>query len=188
MEELITLNQLKEYDEEKTNKIDARFNNAYNYVDNGLNELNGYVNDGFNVVNLNVANLASNLADNFNTVNNQINNAYNYVNNGFNEIHNNLSVANLAATNATITDLNVTNAIVNGYNVLTENNVTDTVALDDSRVITSGAVYNAIANSAVSFDNTPTTGSTNAVTSEGILNYVDNQVTLAITQVLNTGF
>jgi len=32
MDELITLNQLKEYDAEKTNKLNVRFDNVYNYV------------------------------------------------------------------------------------------------------------------------------------------------------------
>lgn len=122
MDELITLNQLKEYDAEKTNKIDARFN----------------------------------------------------------EIHNNFNVVNLVATNATITDLNVTNIAING--------VTGTNGLVLGIDNENNLNWLTVSTPSIDFDNTPTAGSTNAVTSEGILNYVDTQVTAAITQVLNTGF
>lgn len=40
----------------------------------------------------------------------------------------------------------------------------------------------------LTFDNAPTTGSSNPVTSDGIKTYVDTQIDTAITQVLNTGF
>ena len=104
MEELITLNQLKEYDEEKTNKLNVRFNNVYNYVNDELNNANNSIN-GLNLY-----------------VGNEISNVYNYVNNGFNEIHNelnethnNFTTLNLSATNATVTGLNVVNTVsING--------------------------------------------------------------------------
>lgn len=89
MEELITLNQLKIYDAEKTNHLNMQFNNVYNYVDNG-----------FNNVNLDVANLG-------NTVNG--------IHNELNETHNNFTTLNFSATNATVTDLNVVNTVsING--------------------------------------------------------------------------
>lgn len=97
MEELITLNQLKIYDAEKTNHLNVQFNNVYNYVDDGFNNAYNYIDNGFNNVNvqfndaynyidnglnnlsLDVANLQNYVDDGFNNVNNQFNNAYNYI-------------------------------------------------------------------------------------------------------------
>lgn len=137
MDELITLNQLKEYDAEKTNKLNVRFDNVYNYVDNGLNAVNSYVvneisnvynyvNDGFNDTNngFNDANnkfddtnnSLNNIQNDLNLLNSNILDVYNYVNNIHNELnetHNNFTTVNLSATNAQITDLNVANVVAN---------------------------------------------------------------------------
>lgn len=93
MEELITLNQLKIYDAEKTNHLNVQFNNVYNYVDDGFNNAYNYIDNGFNNVNVQF-NEAYNYIDNgFNNVNVQFNDAYNYIDNGLNNLS--LDVANL---------------------------------------------------------------------------------------------
>ncbi len=93
MDELITLNQLKQYDAEKTNKLNVRFDNVYNYVDDGFNNAYNYIDNGFNNVNVQF-NEAYNYIDNgFNNVNVQFNEAYNYIDNGLNNLS--LDVANL---------------------------------------------------------------------------------------------
>lgn len=93
MEELITLNQLKIYDAEKTNHLNVQFNNVYNYVDDGFNNAYNYIDNGFNKVNVQF-NEAYNYIDNgFNNVNVQFNDAYNYIDNGLNNLS--LDVANL---------------------------------------------------------------------------------------------
>jgi len=159
MEELITLNQLKEYDEEKTNKIDARFNNAYNYVNNG-----------FNTVDANMLNL-SNYVSNIHA---ELNEAYN------NFTTNNLTANRISSPYAEIYTIAPTGIKVND----TLGHAGQFIGLNAN----GGLDWLTVSAPSIDFDNTPTAGSNNAVTSSGIKSYVDTQVTAAITQVLNTGF
>lgn len=111
MDELITLNQLKQYDAEKTNKLNVRFDNVYDYVDNGFNNVANDFNNCYNYI------------DNaINSIDTNVSNLYNYVNNVHNELnetHNNFTTVNLSATNAQITDLNVANVVSNSLDVNT---------------------------------------------------------------------
>ena len=120
MDELITLNQLKEYDAEKTNKLNVRFdnvydyvnieaNNVYNYVDNGFNNVNNQFNDTYNYIDNSINNVNLDVANLGNTVND--------IHNELNETHNNFTTLNFSASNATVTDLNVSNAVVNSLDV-----------------------------------------------------------------------
>lgn len=93
MEELITLNQLKIYDAEKTNHLNVQFNNVYNYVDDGFNNAYNYIDNGFNNVNVQFNEAYNYINNGFNNVNVQFNDAYNYIDNGLNNLS--LDVANL---------------------------------------------------------------------------------------------
>ncbi len=110
MDELITLNQLKEYDAEKTNKLNVRFDNVYNYVNDEVNNVYIYVDDGFN-------NCYNYIDNGINTLNNyvvnEISNVYNYTNDGFNDLHNDLNVLNTYVVNEVSNVYNFTN---NGFN------------------------------------------------------------------------
>lgn len=100
MEELITLSQLKQYDAEKTNKLNVRLNDVYN----SINNVYGYVDESVY------------------SVNSRIDDAYYFINsihNELNKTHNNFNTTNLSATNARITDLNVTNVVSNSLDVNT---------------------------------------------------------------------
>lgn len=133
MDELITLNQLKEYDAEKTNKLNVRFDNVYNYVDNRFNNVANdfnncynYIDNGLNTVNSYVVNEISNVYNyvnvSLNNTDTNVSNLYNYVNNvqnELNETHNNFNTVNLSATNAQIMDLNVANVVSNSLDVNT---------------------------------------------------------------------
>lgn len=110
MDELITLNQLKQYDAEKTNKLNVRFDNVYNYVNDEVNNVYIYVDDGFN-------NCYNYIDNGINTLNNyvvsEISNVYNYTNDGFNDLHNDLNVLNTYVVDEINNVYNFTN---NGFN------------------------------------------------------------------------
>jgi hypothetical protein len=124
MDELITLNQLKQYDAEKTNKLNVRFdsvandfNNCYNYIDNTINNIDTNVTNLYDYVN-NVHNELNETYNNFNTLNLSASNATIDNLNVANVVVDSLDVNHLNANDVTIMDLNVTNVVAN--NVTTD--------------------------------------------------------------------